>query len=311
MDTGSHLETQNHPEPIVVSASRRTDIPAFYGDWFQSRLREGFCEYRNPFGGQTYRVSLQKEHVLCFVFWSKNYRPFLPVLENLHDRGFPFYCHFTINGYPKELEHRVPPVERLLETAGRIADRFGQERIQWRYDPIILSSKTPESFHLDNFSFLADRLRSVTGRCYFSFLQYYHKVKRKFRLLENEHQVGFQNPTAEEKRDLVSKLFPIAAESGIEMFSCCDDACVIEGSVRKARCVDRDLVERAVGSSLPDLKPNGTRETCGCFLSRDIGEYDTCLHDCRYCYAVSNHSTALEKSRLSDPASSFLVPPSL
>ena len=167
-----------HSPPFLISASRRTDIPAFYGEWFRRRLREGWCEVANPFSGKLYRVSLAPEDVLGWIFWSRDYAPFLDTLSDLYASGQRFLCQFTITGCPDFLEPRTPSAERATETAARMASLFGPDVVQWRYDPIILSSATPPEWHVENFTALAGKLKGSARRCYFSFPTMYRKTVR-------------------------------------------------------------------------------------------------------------------------------------
>jgi len=169
--------------PFILSASRRTDIPAFYGEWFRNRLRAGWCETRNPFSGQVYRVSLLPRDVLGWVFWSRNYEPFLGALRELHDSGQRFICHFTITNFPRVLEPRVPPLDAAIATARRLAAAFGPDVVQWRYDPILLTQLTPPEWHEGNFAALAGRLEGSARRCIFSFPTMYRKTVRNLEAL--------------------------------------------------------------------------------------------------------------------------------
>ncbi|MGI6296137.1 MAG: DUF1848 family protein [Armatimonadota bacterium] len=153
----------------IISASRRTDIPAFHADWFMQRIDEGSVRWRNPFGGQQIETSLLPEDVAAMVFWSRDYRPMIPHLGELYRRGYRFLFHFTITGLPEAFEPRVPEVEIALSTAKELADQYGAEAVLWRYDPVLISSITPADYHLNRFGELAAQLQGYTSRCYFSF----------------------------------------------------------------------------------------------------------------------------------------------
>lgn len=176
--------------PLLISASRRTDIPAFFGEWFRNRLDAGWCETRNPFSKQAYRVSLRREDVLGWIFWSRNYAPFVETLAALHADGQRFICHFTINSFPALFEPHTPPIDLAIETAHTLADCFGPDSVLWRYDPILLTSLTTPSWHRENFAQLAKRLNGATRRCYFSFPTMYKKTVRNLERLARSPSNG-------------------------------------------------------------------------------------------------------------------------
>lgn len=284
---------------MIISASRRTDIPAFYGEWFAHRLKAGWCKVRNPFSSQVYHVSLQKKDVLGWVFWSRNYQPFLPVLRRLFDDGQRFLCHYTINGFPRALEPRTIAANRATEIAREIAGFYGSQCVSWRYDPILLTSATPPDWHLGNFSHIADALAGATKRCYFSFPCMYAKTRRNLKTVEQETEVrtwsiaqgDFEEETLQY---LIRRLAKIADERGIKMYSCCGVRWVSEEiPIYNSHCVDWPLLQsmrREEDGGL--VKRHPTRKDCGCYKSVDIGRYDTCTHGCKYCYAVSNSAHA-------------------
>ncbi len=280
----------------IISASRRSDIAALYTPWFLERVREGWCEWRNPFGGQMHRVSLRPEDVAAIVFWTRFPAPLLPHLDELRGRGYRFYFHFTINGYQRELETHSPPVERAVEVFRRLSDRMTPEFVQWRYDPIIVSAETPRDYHLERFEELSRAVEGFTQRCYFSFVDYYGKTRRNLAQLA---KMQFEDPALEAKRVLARELAAIAAPRGITLYACCEEG-LAGGGIEQAHCVDADLVRRL----RPDLdqvfKSAPTREACGCVVSSDIGAYDTCVFGCRYCYATSSRPAAQRRRALHD-----------
>ena len=284
----------------IVSVSRRTDVPAFYAEWFLARWRAGEVSYRNPFGGALYKISLRPADVLGFVFWSRNYRPFFPVLEEIERAGVPFYGHFTVTGLPRSLETKVPSVDHAVETARRLAGRIGPQRLIWRYDPVVLSSVSGPDFHRKRFELLSRALEGSTTRCVVSFMEPYRKVLRNAASLERCTGVRMVSCSEEQRRILACDLAEIAESRGISVEACCSDYLLgpdeIGGhetepgraAVRKARCVDADSFagfggEREAAGRAVARRP--TRRECGCSASRDIGAYDTCPHGCIYCYA--------------------------
>lgn len=278
--------------PRIISASRRTDIPAYYADWFMQQVERGYVTYPNPMSFKPVRLSLRPEDVLCIVFWTRNPHPLekhLDRLDELYARAY--YFHFTINGMPKTLETNNPPVEFAIATFLRFAERYPGQ-VFWRYDPIVLSDLTPPSYHIEKFGQLAERLRDATQRCYFSFVNWYLKVQRNFAKASAEHGVNFRDADLAERLDIVRQLMPIAAANGMTLYSCCQDAlCEIDG-IAKSRCVDIETIRAIAPARYRQLREAPTREDCGCYESRDVGYYDSCPHGCIYCYANLNREKA-------------------
>ncbi|MDO8672321.1 MAG: DUF1848 domain-containing protein [Dehalococcoidia bacterium] len=291
----------------VISASRRTDIPAFYSKWLLGRLRAGFCHWRNPFGGQVYRVSLLPEDCLAIVFWTRNPAPLLPALESLRQEGYRFYFHFTINGYPRALESHSPPVDDAIRIFRQLAETMTPELVLWRYDPIVLGDLTPESHHLDRFDYISRQLEGYTRRCYFSFVDFYGKTERNLKRLEHEHG-PFRRPSSEERRRLVDQLRDIARSRDIALYSCSDKALAADG-IEKAHCIDGDIIARLRPELELRLKNVPTRRDCGCVQATDIGAYDTCAFGCAYCYATNSHAAALDRLHAHDHNGTILWSP--
>lgn len=272
-------------QPRIISVSRRTDIPAYYADWFMQQVEAGYVTYPNPMSFKPVRLSLRPTEVLFIVFWTRNPHPLekhLARLDELYQRAY--YFHFTINGLPKTLETNNPPLEFAISTFLRLAERY-PDQVFWRYDPIVLSDLTSSNYHLEKFSELAERLRGATTRCYFSFVSWYLKVQRNFAKTTQLHGVNFRDAKLAERLELVRRLNEIAAANGMTLYSCCQEAlCAIEG-VAKSRCVDIETIREIAPERYRRLCAAPTREDCGCYESRDIGYYDSCPHGCIYCYA--------------------------
>jgi hypothetical protein len=267
----------------IISASRRSDIPAFYSRWLLRRLEEGYCDWIHPFTGKLERVSLLAEDCLAIVFWTRNPAPLLPALRDLLSSGhFPFF-HFTVTGYPKLLESHNPELGLSLRRLRELAERVGPESVIWRYDPIVVSSRTPLAFHLEQFASIARGLEGAIRRVYFSFVDRYGKTQRNFQRLSRQHGVEFLDPDALERKNLVLRLRDVAARHGMTLHACWD------------------VHER--------LKRRPTREQCGCTESVDIGAYDTCAFGCSYCYATKSREAALERLREHDPDDTVLWRP--
>jgi len=298
---------------VIISASRRTDIPAFYSRWFLRRIEEGCCEWIHPFGGQLSRVSLRPEDCLAIVFWTRNPAPLFPALKDLRAAGHHFYFQFTVTGYPRALETHNPPLDVSLRRMRELAELAGPEAVTWRYDPIVLSSVTPPEYHLERFAGIAGEIEGATRRAYFSFVDSYGKTRKNFEKVTREHGVTFTDPSPEEKRELALRLRDLAAEHGMALFACCEDALVGDG-IEKGHCVDidrvRELRSRAGAGEIGEhLTRRPTREECGCTESVDIGAYDTCIFGCAYCYATRSREIALARFRAHDPAAPLLYRP--
>jgi hypothetical protein len=292
---------------LIVSASYKTDIPTFYGEWFIRRLRAGFCRVVQPYNRRIATVDLRREHVDGIVFWTKNVGPFLPHLYEVRDRGYPFMIQYTINAYPRALETSVVDAKRAVDDAGRVRTDFGPHVIVWRYDTIIISDLTPLSFHRENFVELARMMEGVTDEVVISFAHYYQKTRRNMTLASRKIGFSWSDPEPEEKRALCAELVKAAAQHGLELTVCSQPDYLAPGAA-PARCIDASRLERISGSGIR-AQVRGNRPGCACFAARDIGEYDTCPHGCVYCYAVRNREFAGERYKLHDPNSEFLFPP--
>jgi hypothetical protein len=292
---------------VIISASYKTDIPTFYGAWFRNRLRAGYCATINPYNRRVSRVDLSRAAVDAFVFWTKNAAPFLTTLDEVRERGYPFVVQYTINAYPRALEHAVIDPARSIETAWKIRDAHGPHALVWRYDPIVFSSLTPHDFHVDNFARLAAALRGATDEVVVSVAQVYRKTRRNLDAAATEHDFQWDDPSDDAKRRLLAALTPIAQDHGLQLTLCSQAALAVPGS-RAARCVDAARLA-AIGGTPLAAKPKGNRPDCECHESRDIGDYDTCPHGCAYCYAVQERPLALDRFRRHDPTSEFLFDP--
>ncbi|QCO15041.1 DUF1848 domain-containing protein [Azospirillum brasilense] len=286
---------------MIISASYKTDIPAFYGRWFLNRLEAGHCRMVNPYGGQTYRVGLTRAVVDGFVFWTKNLGPFLPALEEVSERGFPFVVQYSITGLPAALERSVPDAERAVEHMARLRDRWGPRAAVWRYDPIVTADATPPSWHRETFARLAGRMRGLSDEAVVSFLQPYRKTARNL----DAAGVPWRDPDPEKKRALLADLAAIAADHGMALTLCTQPELAGVPGTAPARCVDAQRLSDVAGRPVA-AREKGNRPGCLCAESRDIGDYDTCPHGCVYCYAVANRATAQRRFAAHDPAGEFL-----
>lgn len=291
----------------LISASRRTDIPAFHTTWLLNRLNAGFCHWINPFGGQVYRVSLRPEDVLAIVLWTRNPAPLLPHLAGLQTRGYHVYAHMTITGYARPLETHSPPLDAAVDAFRRLASALLPGMALWRYDPIVISERTPAVYHAERFATLCRLLQGHTPRCTISFMDDYGKTARNLK----QNGIVVQQPDGRAQRELVATLQQIASRNGIAVHTCCEPALDVPG-VQQAHCVDLDLVRALRGDGTLAVKRAPSRAGCGCAAAADIGAYDTCAFGCTYCYATNSRDAALERIRQCDPTDSVLWrPPAL
>lgn len=274
----------------IISASRRSDIPAFFPDWFMTRVREGWFERVNPYNPrQRSRVSLAPEAVTAIVFWSKNPRPLLSHLDELERRGYRFYVQYTLNPYDGRFEPGLPTLAERLDTFHALAALLGPERVIWRYDPIILSSVTPVSWHLEQAGVLADLLREKTRRLTISFLDRYGSVERRLALLARNKGISCRDLAAPENRgaleELAAGLGRIGGAHGLEVMTCCEEMDLERFGIGHGSCIDGELIRALVGGKGTFPRDRNQRPCCRCAASVDLGWYGSCGYGCVYCYA--------------------------
>jgi hypothetical protein len=292
---------------MIVSASFRTDIPAQYGAWFLRRLSTGFALVTNPYGGPDYRVSLAPGEADGFVFWTRNAGPFLPVLNEVKRRGFPFFVPFTVTGYPRVLEPGTLDAEAAIGQMHKIARRFGPRAAVWRYDPIVVSDATPPAWHRANFARLARALRGASDEAVISFVEPYRKTARNLAAALGRAGLAWRDPPADEKRALIADLAAIAAAERMRLTLCTQPALLPAGA-GAARCVDAARLSDVAGRAIA-ARTKGNRPGCLCAESRDIGAYDSCAQGCAYCYAVGSRARAQAALKAHDPERANLAPP--
>ena len=292
---------------MIISASYKTDIPTFYGEWFMNRLDAGYCMVINPYNRRPFRVSLRLEDAKAIVFWTKNAGPFLPKLTLIRERGYPFVLQYTINAYPRALEQSVVNAEQSIEHMKKIAAEFGPQVGVWRYDTILFTTLTPPDFHRRNFERLAKALEGTTNEVVVSFAQFYKKTLRNMNSAAETNRFTWYDPDDNAKRSLVDELADVARAYGIQL-SICSQRRFISDRVAEARCIDAARISKIIGHPL-SVELKGNRAECGCYASRDIGEYDTCPHGCVYCYAVLNQALAQKHYREHEPSSEYLFAP--
>ena len=292
---------------MIVSASYRTDIPAFYGPWFRARLAAGRCQVANPYGGAPATVSLRPEDVEGFVFWTRNVGAFQEHLAEVKRRGWPFILQMTVTGYPRALDASTIAAGQAIAQFKEIARRFGSAVPVWRYDPVLVSSLTGMAWHERNFARIAGELRGSTDEAVVSFTQFYAKTKANLTKAAAEHGFTWRDPDMAEKRVLLQRLAAIAADNGMTLTLCTQPDLAGSG-IDAARCIDGRRLSRIADREIA-AKEKGNRPGCLCAESRDIGAYDSCVQGCAYCYAVRSPVAALQRRRRHDPAGEMLIPP--
>lgn len=285
---------------MIISASRRTDIPAYYSDWFFNRLREGYVLIRNPMNPhQVSKVILTPETIDSIVFWTKNPIPMLGRLSELEP--YPYYFQFTLNAYGKDAEPNLPSKNSVLIPAFQQLSRaVGRERVVWRYDPVFLSEKYTMEYHIRYFRSLAARLGEYTEKCTVSFIDLYTKTVRNTRPLK------IQPETHAQQIELMERFAETAETYGLTLDTCAEPADFSSLGVGHAHCIDRERLERISGYRLSVGKDVNQRPACGCAASIDIGAYNTCRNGCLYCYANYSFDTVLRNSAAHDPKSPLL-----
>jgi DNA repair photolyase len=278
---------------MIISASRRTDIPAFYADWFMNRVREGYFYRVNPFNSkQVTGFSLKAEDVDAICFWTKNPRPLIKHLPELDERGLNYYFQFTLNPYDNAFEPAVPPLQERIETMTELAERVGPERVVWRYDPIILSSISSIAWHLEQAERIARRVKNATCRLVFSFYDFYGRGQGRLNKALQGTGITLEDITAPDHREsleLIARGFKdIADRYGLQIFSCSEDADLDSIGIQHGACIDGTLIRTLFGVNAATGKDKNQRKSCNCVKSADMGIYNTCHFRCAYCYANFN-----------------------
>ncbi|MBT3533366.1 MAG: DUF1848 domain-containing protein [Rhodospirillaceae bacterium] len=287
---------------MIVSASYRTDIPAFYSGWFAIRLAAGYAMVANPYGGKPYRVALRGDDVDGYVFWSRNMAPFRDNLASLSALSLPFMVQYTATGYPRALEPSVVSAAQATADMVGLARQYGPRAVVWRYDPILFTDMTDAEFHQRNFAALARGLRGVVDEVCVSFAQIYRKSRRNLDLAARRDGFTWRDPDGVEKQALLGSLQNIAADHRMKLTVCSQPE--IGGTA--AHCIDAERLSDLAGHAI-SARVKGNRDGCLCAESRDIGAYDSCPHGCAYCYAVRNRDKALGSYRDHDQNSERLA----
>lgn len=295
---------------MIISASRRTDIPAFYAEWFANRVREGYCTVPNPFNRkQVAYVSLKPQDVDVIVFWTRNPAPLMPLLEYLDQIKLRYYFQFTVMDNPRKIDTKSPALQASLQTFKKLSEQIGPEKVIWRYDPILFSNLTGMQFHEDTFGMIASSLDGFTNRVVVSLVDQYSKASKRLTGLKNKGvDIHFYQGEQSDKFDrLMSFMFNTALNHKLEIFSCSEVYDLNKYGIRAGKCIDDEFIGKVFGISVGRAKDPNQRAECGCVISKDIGMYDTCLFGCQYCYATSSFEKAHANHEQHDPLSPSLV----
>ena len=285
---------------MIISASRRTDIPAYYSEWFVNRIHDGFVYVRNPMNiHQISKISLSRDVVDAIVFWTKNPVPMMDKIDEFKE--YPYYFQFTLTSYGKDIETGLPSKNQVLIPAFcDLSKKIGRERIVWRYDPIFINDTYTVEYHKKYFKTLASKLGKYTEKCTVSFLDLYRNTERNIRPL------GIRVPTEDERMEIMKSFVETAQEYGFYIDTCAEEVDLSELGITHARCIDQERIERIGKIHLDVKKDSNQRDVCGCVASIDIGTYNTCKNGCAYCYANYSKVTVENQTQNHDPSSPLL-----
>lgn len=283
---------------MFLSASRRTDIPCYYSEWFLNRIRAGYVLTRNPMNSaQLYRIPLSPATIDCIVFWTKDAANILPYLDELDGRGYMYYFQFTLTPYDRTLEAKLRPKGNIEDAFIALSKRIGAERVVWRYDPIILNDTIDIGFHKREFLRMCDKLSKYTDTVTVSFVDMYAKLKSPL----------VRPITPAETGELAAFIGNTAAEHGLRVVACCESGDLRQYGIAQSSCIDKERVERLIGCPLEIKADKNQRAGCGCCESIDIGAYNTCLNGCVYCYANDSVQAASRRHMAHDPSGELLL----
>jgi len=293
----------------IISCSRRTDIPAFYSEWFMNRIKAGYCTVVNPFNAnQVSYVSLNPEDVEAFVFWTRNADPLVNQLEQLDGKGYKYYFQYTILGYPKEIDPSSPKLSEATETFITLSKLVGKEKVIWRYDPILFSNLTDLEWHKKQFTLISEQLMGYFERCVISIIDPYRKTtSRMNKETPSFFELAEDVFVPEAYLSLVAFMSEIAQKTGFEIQTCAEGTDLSQYGISHGKCIDDELIARITDRPLHFKKDPSQRKTCGCVVSKDIGVNNTCLYGCKYCYATRSLMSARENFKKHDSKSPSLT----
>lgn len=285
---------------MILSVSRRTDIPNYYSEWFFNRIKEGFAYVRNPMSPhQVSKIDLSPNVVDCIVFWTKNPEPMIPRLDEL--AAYPYYFQFTLTGYGKDVERNVPHKrEKMIPIFQSLSKKIGMQKVIWRYDPIVFTQKYTPEYHLKAFEQIATALNGYTQKCVISFVDIYAKNQKNMELL-GAYELG-----EAALMEFAKRISAIARENGMTIGSCAEHIDLAECGIEHNCCIDKELIENIIGYKLKVSKDKNQRKECGCMESVEIGTYHTCKNGCKYCYANDSEERAIKNWNRYDAESPIL-----
>lgn len=286
---------------MIISASRRTDIPAFYSDWFFNRIKERYVLVPNPYNSKMIsRVSLDPAVVDCIVFWSKNPAPMLEKLDKLKD--YNYYFQFTLNPYGPDIENHLPAISKRIDTFKRLSDRIGKEKVIWRYDPVLTNETYTPGFHKEKFAEIAYELKEHTEKCMLGFIDHYQHIRTAV------SQFNIQPLLKADIEEMAVSFKKTVDTCSIQLDTCTVRVDLTHLGIPGGLCIDNQLVERITGYPISVRKDKNQRDICRCAESIDIGTYESCLNGCIYCYAIKgNYNTVKYNLNKHDKNSPMLV----
>ena len=285
---------------MILSVSRRTDIPAFYTEWFFNRLNEGYVLVRNPMNyHQVSKIQLNPSIIDCIVFWTKDPTKIIARLNELRD--YNYYFQVTITPYKKDVERNIQDKEQIISSFIKLSKLIGSDRVIWRYDPIILTDKLTIDYHEEKFERIASKLSGYTDLCIISFIDLYSKTER------NMKYINPMRITSNMMVDIGERFSKIARKHNLELKTCSEEIDLSSVGIEHAKCIDEKLISKIVGQDLDINKDKNQRDICGCVSSIDIGAYNTCKNGCLYCYANFSDNTVRNNIINHDEKSPFLV----
>ncbi|MCM1158627.1 MAG: DUF1848 domain-containing protein [Clostridium sp.] len=285
---------------MILSVSRRTDIPNYYSEWFLRRIKEGYVYVRNPINAhQVSKIILSPEIVDCIVFWTKNPEPMFAQLEELD--AYKYYFQFTLTGFGNDIECNVPHKKKtMIPIFQKLSHKIGKEKVIWRYDPIIFTDKYNLKYHLKAFEQIAKELHGYTSKCVISFVDIYTKNRKNMKAL---------NPFLLTEIDLAAfakEIALIAGSYNIKVAACAEPVDLSPYGIERNCCIDKGLIEKITGCKIQADKDKNQRKECGCIESIDIGTYNTCNNGCQYCYASYSRESVAQNCKLYDVDSPLL-----
>ena len=285
---------------MILSVSRRTDIPNYYSEWFINRIKEGFLYVRNPMNvHQISKINLSPDVVDCIVFWTKNPKKMINQLDYLKE--YIYYFQFTLTGYGKDIEPNIPNKRKEIITVFKeLSQKIGKEKVIWRYDPILVNKKYTVEYHLRAFEEIANSLSDYTEKVVISFVDLYAKIQRNTMGLEIEKL------THDDMLSLVKSMVEIASKNKLIVETCAEEINFQDIGISHGSCIDKKLIERLLGCKIVGEKDKNQRGECRCLESVEVGTYNTCLNGCIYCYANFSDEKAIENEKYYDVNSPLL-----